>query len=663
MPVLIPGLPKHLEVVPPAPLSPTDPLAEEKRIAWRRWRYALQEHRTRTAIELAGNPDLIPFERIRCAQHPAYWAAMYLRVFEPRWRVDPTADYDPDSDDPDAEMEGMRRLALPDVPRITQTNLRAVKERGDDYDPALDPIFGYVPFIPFEQQVAAMNRLLWSLHQYDENADVVWSKCRTWGASWIGCLIGLWGWTFSQDWPGAPPWNMLFLSRKEELVDSKKQRSLFWKIRRLMRDMPDWQIPRGWSPDEHDNMGAIMNPENGNELAGESTTTKAGRADRVTVAWIDEAAFIPNMLGTWSTLNETTDHRWCVSTESFEEGWDFYNLRRGNEMEEHPFVLESDWWQNPLNDDVWLERQRVRLSAKPEMFAQEVMRLPYSGSSFVYPWAQDIHPENRVPVMGDASFIAIDPGYRDPTALVAIQENGLDELTVLDSYEAEQREADFFAPLLLPSLFDAADKDWKDKDYVEWSSPLSTPQAPLIFQYRDRELRFARTVAAMGIPRFIGDTYGETVVGATKDSVYSRWRKYGIHVNRDRRTGDGVTPSVRQQRTFAGRQEAMHESRAKWHFANTQGARIVLKAWCELRYKPRGEKATQNEPKEPEHGWMSHYTSACEFLAVSIKYRKAILGRELAVPTKGLRGFKTGFATINQKRIDEKNLRRTGVRP
>ena len=575
--------------MPPAPLGPDDPDADAKRVAWRRWQYDTQVFRTTRHIDLAQHPELIPFELMKCAASPEYWMAIWLRVFEPRQR---------------------------------------------------DTGYGYLPFIPFADQVDVMNRFRWTLKQNDENADAVWSKCRGWGASWIGCVLALWGWTFSQYWENAPPWNVLMLSRKEELVDSKQQRSLFWKIRRLMRDLPAWQIPKGWNPDVHDQKGILINPENGNEIGGESTNTKAGRGDRVTFAALDEAAAIPALLDKWATLAETTDHRWACSTESFEEGSDFYDLQHDDENEFKPWLIETEFWQNPLNDNPWLERQEKRYSSNPDAFMQEVWRKPYTGSTWVYEWASNIAYDPALkPVSGYSAFIGADPGFRDPTALIAVQEDPSGRINVLDAYQINGKEADYFAPLLRPNLFAEQDADWQDKDHLSWSPP-KRDERPAdasdedVFTYDERALRFARTVHAMGKPSVIGDTYGETMVGATKDSVYSRWRKYGITVNRDRKQGEAVTPRVKQNRTFKGRQEAMNELKSRWRFADTPGARMAGNAWKNSKFKAVPDRNAQSEPKEPEHDSNSHLRTAGEYLAVYLTNRNRIAGRAMSKPTR-----------------------------
>lgn len=642
--VIIPGLPPHLQVVPPAPNAPDDPDAAEKRINWRRWRYAVHVYRVERHRELRDDPGLIPYELVKCSQHPAYWASIWLRVFEPRWRADPSMAIpgNPGESldeviDLDVEMVGGRSIARPpDVPSITQRRAKSLMPGDGGYDPALAPVFGYVPFIPFEAQVRIINLLLWSLTQEDETADVVWSKARGWGASWILCLLGLWGWSFSHIWPEARPWNTLFLSRKEEYVDSKQQKSLFWKIRRLMRDMPDWQMPQGFNPDIHDQKGIIINPFNGNELGGESTNTNAGRGDRVTFAAIDEGAAIPGLKDKWGTLTETTDHRWVVSTESFQEGSDFHDLQHDDENEHKPLALASEWWENPLNDDVWIDRQKRRYSANMDAFMQEVWRKPYTGSTWVYQWAANIEYDPTIkPISGCMSYIAADPGFRDPTALIAVQLSPHGFYNVLDSYQINGREADYFAPLLKPSLFADVEPNWEHKDRMVWSPPK---EPTLIFEYDERALSFARTVNAMGTVRVVGDTYGETQIGATKDSVYSRWRKHGIVVWRDRKEGEQVTARVKQTRTFKGRQEAMNELSRRWRFADTPGARMVGNAWKNSKFKAIPDKNAQTEPREPEHDANSHLRTAGEYLAVHVRSWVDVAGREYAKPSRAKMG-------------------------
>lgn len=577
---IIPGLPDNLLIVPPAPDSPDDPLSDEKRQAWAEWRTDIARYRIQRRHEIQENPELIPFERARCAMHPAYLSSVWLSIFEPRTRSTGS---------------------------------------------------GYMPFVPFAAQVDVMDALLWTLRQDDENADAVWSKCRGWGASWIGCLLALWGWAFSDQWADPMPWNGLLLSRKEELVDSKKQRSLFWKIDRLLRDFPVWMIPDGFDWNVHRQKNVLINPHNGNELGGEATTSKSGRGDRVTWAWLDEAAAMPEFLQTWSTVAETTDHRWAVSTENMEEGPDFYNLRTGAEGGVRPHLIESDWWENPLNDNQWFERQRLRYAADPDAFTREILRDPHAGTAtWVYPRAWEISPDsNIVPQVGLPSYVAIDPGFADETALVAVQEMPDGCLAIIDSYINNKKPAAFYTPMLKPELLG----DDIDSDYAEWTPDVAGVE-PVTYVYGHAELEFARSIRGMGRPSYIGDTYGDNVTGATADSVYSIWERFGVFVNRDRRGEKDLTAYIRQARTFKGRREALSERVGRLRFADTPGAIKVLKALQNNRFKPTSDRPQMSEAKTPLHDWTSHYVTALEYLASHMKHRSAVSSRSYATPSK-----------------------------
>jgi hypothetical protein len=163
---------------------------------------------------------------------------------------------------------------------------------------------------------------------------------------------------------------VLYLSRKEDLVDSRQSVSLFWKIREMLNQTPDWMLPKGFDPKIHVQKMIITNPENKNELLGESTNTDAGRGARVTFAFVDEAAAMEEDIleSIWSSIGGTTDHRIAVSTESFEKGAAWWNLRTGKDMAFHPYQMTADWWENPLNDDEWFETTKKRYAANPAQF-------------------------------------------------------------------------------------------------------------------------------------------------------------------------------------------------------------------------------------------------------------------------------------------------------
>ncbi len=593
---LLEGLPASLELIPPSPEGPDDPLRDEKRAAFLVWRRAVMEYRVRRHLDLINHPDLRKFELAYCANSPAYFAAMWMNVVEPRERMGGS---------------------------------------------------GQLPFIPFDKQAS-----LWDefrnvvLKSQDENADATWSKARGWGASWWGVLIGYWGWLFSHRWKPAQPWSVLYLSRKEIFVDSPQSISLFWKIRELIRATPAWMLPQGFDTSlkgPHMQRMYIANPENGNELLGESTNGDAGRGSRVTWAFIDEAAAMEEdtLSSIWTTLAGTTDHRLAVSTESFRNGTYWYDLRTGKNTEFRPRAITADWWENPLNDDAWLERERKRFGSDTDVFEWEVLRNPWAGNQvpWVYPAAQGIGLDETVlPRVGRPTYIAIDPSAADPTALVLAQENTIGGVDFISTYSNQRQPAEFYVPLLKPVIFDSVDKDWRHMHFLDWTSTTGEMQT---FHYEKDELDFARMVDATGGKVvWVGDTHGDKIEGITADSVYQRWGRYGVHVNASRIGVKDMGAYEKQARTHSGRQEAVRERLAKWRFG--PDAVMVLKALQSYRFQ-QSDKPTTVATRKPLHDNSSHIATACEYLAVYLRRKGAIDKREYQKPVHNrLHGLSRG---------------------
>lgn len=579
------GLPEHLMEVPPAPLSPDDPARDEKRAAFLAWRNQVERFRVQRHIACAEHPELRPFEIAYCANSPAYFAAIWHRVWEPR------------------------------------TGGKAGT--------------GQIAFIPFARQIDLWDAMLTVvLPAVDHHADAALSKSRGWGGSWWLCELALWGWLFSDQWKQPQPWSPLLLSRKEEYVDSSKSKSLFWKIREMINDTPHWMLPKGFDSSQkgpHIQRMWIFNPVNGNTITGESTNSDAGRGDRATWAGVDEpAAMDEDVLDSiWDTLEGTTDHRLGVGTESFEHGTAWWDLQHPKDpMVEPPYLMTADWWENPLNDDAWYQQKQTRHADKPHVFEWEYRRNPWAGSlvPWVYPAAQGIGVDSTLePKTGRPTYLAIDPGAADPTALVLGQENGMGGVDFLGSYSNQRVAAEFYVPLLKPVLFDAVDKDWREMHFIDWMS-----LGGQVFHYEHDELQFARLVDATGgAPRYIGDTHGDKTEGVSADSVYDRWGRYGINVNKDRTSAKDLGSYEKQSRTHEGRQEAVKEQLAKWRFAPS--AELVLKCLQAYRFKPR-DKPTTTPNRVPLHDNSSHIATACEYLACYRRRLGAIATRDYAKP-------------------------------
>ncbi|MDQ3124786.1 MAG: hypothetical protein M3Q74_04200 [Pseudomonadota bacterium] len=366
---------------------------------WFAWRDAVGELRGRLQVAGASSPAFRAEELRICADDPAYFATAYPWIHEPRAR------------------------------------------RGEEV---------YKPFVPFAFQVKLVQHMA-DLAAMPEPADLFVSKARGLGASWTACLFGVWHWLFRLG-------DGFMVSRKEELVDKpQSMKSLFGKIDFILRFLPPWMLPAGFKPKEHRLKMLLKNPATGATIGGESTTSKTGRGDRATYAVVDEAAFIEHFDDVFGTIAGTTDHRFAVSSESFEEGDAWWKAWGGSgeggakQLTPH-LVYELNWGENPYFTQEWFAAERARWHHDPEGFAREVERDPYKGfGSFVYPTARSLPLLDIGYVPTEMLLVGIDPGHADDTAIVWGQPRwtgGNRGIHWLDSYERNLTPVEWYAHLL-----------------------------------------------------------------------------------------------------------------------------------------------------------------------------------------------------------------------
>lgn len=554
----IPGLPSHLEIVPPAPISPDDPERAAKLHAWRAWRDAVIVDNDRHQETFKrGGAQAKTDELILCAQHPAYWLTRWVPIFEPR----------PDDD------------------------------RG-----------GESPFIPFAIQVDLLDFFRECLTKRGAKGDAAISKSRDMGASWIGCAFALWGWLFEL------PWQVRLLSYIQDLVDLGYQAdpdTLFWKIDYMLDALPPWMRPAGYTIGKHRKLLYMQNPVNGNIIRGTASTGKATRARRATWVFFDEFAIFEDGDQAWSSATNSTYHRFAISSEHIEYGDHFQRLQGINA--EGGGILVSqfplDWWRSPHHDDQWYAdtKERFRAEGRLDAFAREVCRDVYGGSkTWVYPGAKQksIDPTVRYSP-GAPLYGSVDPGRRDQCALIwASEDPATGELLILDAYTTNGPAADYYATIIAG---EAKSGNWT---------------------YDDEALRLMDWTRHLPAQTWFGDHYGDNKEAATGDSVYNRFRTFGIYVNADRTPTGEVTAAKNEVRYFKGRKEAALEYLPRTRFANTPGARKVLWALQQARYKPEEGKTTV-EQGEPMHDSTSHFRTAFEFLCAHLRIRRDIGGYKL----------------------------------
>lgn len=492
-----------------------------------------------------------------CAEDPARWLAMWGYIEEPRRR------------------------------------------RGEDH---------VKPFTPFGFQVQLLQWVDWlyALPE-DEVADGYISKCRELGASWIICAYALHGWLFKT------PWDVLLLSRKEELVDKpKNKKALFYKIDFLLRYLPEWMKPTGYFHGDPWRLSMnLTNPVTGSVIMGESTTEKSGRGARSTMIVYDEAAFMPNFNDVFSTGASVADVRVVISTESFEEGTDFNDTLRVQRELNAARVIDLDWYRNPYMDQAWYDMMKDRMAATPEKFAVEYLRDPWAAyGSLVYPSIGEKKADAEGYIEGQPILAGIDPGFADDTAIVWLQIQPDGFYRVIDSFEDNLKPAEYYAHLLTGIPAEPGD--------TAYGTPFSARA--------QRLMEWTRTLPWSERVRYVMDPSG-----AAKDtSGLSFYERLVLESKKLRKreaerlaeeSGETVAPRallVYYKDLYAKNKHDIRHLAARnmllrTLIANTDGAKAWQYAMKSYRYTKPGANAS-GEPK-PIHGPESHLASAFEYAA------------------------------------------------
>lgn len=526
------------------------------RIRWRTWVDRVIRLREKMQILTEDDPEAQALEIKRCSEDSAYFVAMYGWIDEPRPR------------------------------------------KGEDV---------YKPFIPSAAQVEFLQWLQRKTEDPDAFDGYI-SKSRGWGATRTICAFASWGWRFRV-------WRGLLVSRKEDLVDKPQDlNSMFGYIDFFIGYLPPWMKPEGYDPRYHRLKLMIKNPETGSQITGESTTTKAGRGARATYAIVDEAAFVPDFIMTFGTLSGTTDHRFALSTESFQEGFEWYETWNKYKHDGDK-VKQLEWWDNPWFDEYWLAEEEGRWEHDPDGFVREFFRDPYAGfGQAVYPIAKDLETIEYEYNPDAPLLVGIDPGRADDTALVFAQFRGIGpdkQLIWLDSYEKNLMPAEFYAHILtgIPPVLG-------DDCWVYWEN-----EGRHKFTDRDKEImRWLRDVPYSHLRTFCdpaGDQ--ETVSGLSFiDRLVITSKKLRAREFAEA-TPKGIAPFYKDlfaRNRHDTRRSALRKIIPNSVFANTWGAERLRHAFENYRFNEPGDKAT-GQPT-PIHDAWSHLVSAAEYMAVYI---------------------------------------------
>lgn len=539
--------PYGLDVVPGH--DDGDPQWRER---WRDWRDNVTILRDKIHALCSENPLAREDEMALCAEDPAYFVAMWLWIEEPRVR---------DGED-------------------------VVK-----------------PYVPFAFQV---DMVQWMAETMADSRpmDGYVSKARGLGASWTAAAVAYWVWLFK-------PWRIKMVSRKEDLVDKPLDiDSLFGKLDFFMLWTPRWMMPIGFKKDEHRLRLMLRNPASTAQITGESTSSKTARGARATAIIYDECAFMQGFKDIWGTGSGTTEHRFGISSESFEESMEWYSAWNQAKKSSPESVKELNWFENAYFDDDWYaeERQRWVKANDIEGFEREVNRNPYAGSGqWVYPLARELpvldipYDYNKILVFG------IDPGHSDETAIVWGHprfDDGQRGIDWLDSYERNLVPVEWYAHLLTGVPPEQGDECWgihvneRERDLMAFFSQLPWT-GDRIKMYMD----------PAGSQKHSGISFFDIFV---KKTLELRMR----HVTEQSGKAQPLVPlyqALMGVRNFHDeRRNATRQGLQKSRFNNNEGGLRIQEALSNYQFARLGERAT-NEPK-PVHNSHSHVATACEFV-------------------------------------------------
>lgn len=217
---------------------------------------------------------------------------------------------------------------------------------------------GLLAHIPFDLFEAQRELVLFLQARLDAQEDGVIEKSRDMGASWILAALAVHAWLFQ------PGFKTTYTSYAEDKVDRiGNPDSWFEKVRQLLRLLPPWMLPVGYSPRLHDNFMRLVNPVNGNVISGE-TGDNMGRAGRSSWVLMDECAFMDHPDAIDAATAANTRCRIFASTVNGMGNLLARKRHGGHLLPEQIFRLH--WTRDPrktVEDPGWEARERKRMDA------------------------------------------------------------------------------------------------------------------------------------------------------------------------------------------------------------------------------------------------------------------------------------------------------------
>lgn len=241
------------------------------------------------------------------------------------------------------------------------------------YDPRAEylPIQPLVPFGCFEDDESDFQSryIRWlETTTFEERRSGTVEKARDMGATVI------WICWADKQWLFRKMFSALLSSATEDLVDSKEdQDTLFQKARFILKYLPYWMLPKGFSIDKDMPYMRLFNPENGATITGQAPTANVGRQRRRTCVLKDESAAWPyGGFQQANALSATSRSKFDVS--SVQGRFNYFAVNR-HSGRANVFIM--DWREHPWKDIRWynaLAPGHLSDPMTPATIAQEVAR-------------------------------------------------------------------------------------------------------------------------------------------------------------------------------------------------------------------------------------------------------------------------------------------------
>lgn len=223
-----------------------------------------------------------------------------------------------------------------------------------------------VPFIPYPHQQSvfiAMDEAIDKAEREERSVDVIVDKARAQGAS-FGYL-----WVDLRRWLRDPMFSAGFVTRNEDLIDSKSDSStVLWKIAWAIERLPFWMQP---SYERHLGQHTFINNDNGSLLRGYSAGQDVAAGGRATVFTVDEAGARDFVAAgkdeaVQESIQDVSNCIRMVSARYVDQGV-FHNACENPDTAKNGIHLILDWRDHPTqSQNSYIVREGVAVAVKPE---------------------------------------------------------------------------------------------------------------------------------------------------------------------------------------------------------------------------------------------------------------------------------------------------------